>query len=104
VKAALVLTTVSDVKTARQLAHFLVKERLAACVSFRTGFVSVFRWKGKIQTARETLLLIKIPRRNYSKVVKALKARHPYELPEIILLPLERGSQEYLTWLSASTV
>jgi periplasmic divalent cation tolerance protein len=102
--AALVLTMAPDVRTARLLARNLVRKKLAACVSFGSGFTSVYRWKGRLESARETLLVIKIPRANFSKVKKALGAAHPYELPEIICLPISGGSKEYLSWLNSCGV
>ena len=98
----IVLTTVPDRRSGRRIARHLVREKLAACVSTGGFFHSVYRWKGKLEAARETLLIIKTSRRLFSKLEKALKARHPYELPEIIALPVTGGSAEYLRWIEDS--
>lgn len=100
--ACVVLTAVGDRKTADRLAKRLVSERLAACVTRVPGAFSHYRWKGKGETAREVLLLIKTQRRLWPKVRSFLKKSHPYELPEIILLPVSAVSEEYLSWLDSS--
>ena len=95
-----ILTTTPDLKSARRLARVLVQKKLAACVSLRGGFVSLYRWKGKLETSREVLLLIKTVRTKFSPVEKLIRATHPYELPEIIGLPIVKGSADYLSWLN----
>ena len=97
-----VLTTTPDLRTAKSIARTLVRKKLAACVSFGKGFESVYRWKGKIEKATETLLFIKTARSKFGPVGRAIKAAHPYELPEIIALPVIKGSSEYMTWLNES--
>jgi periplasmic divalent cation tolerance protein len=94
-----VLTTVPDRKTASSLARMLVKKKLAACVSFQSGFTSMYRWNGKIVQTNEAILIIKILPRNFRKVAKALKSQHPYKLPEIVAFPIDAATQEYLSWL-----
>jgi periplasmic divalent cation tolerance protein len=100
--AVLVLTAVPDLRTARSIARTLVRKKLAACVSLAKGFESVYRWKGRIEQAAETLLFIKTVPGRFRQLERALKAAHPYELPEIIAVPVIKGSKEYLAWLSAS--
>ena len=100
--ACLILTAVSDRREAGRLAKLLVSHKLAACVTGIPGAVSHYRWKGKTETAREVLLLIKTQRGLRGKVEGFLKKHHPYELPEILALPVSAGSKEYLTWLSSS--
>ena len=97
--ALLVLTTAPDPKTARAIARRLVSGRLAACVSVKDGFISYYRWKGKIEKAGESLLFIKTSKGRYAGLEKALKFSHPYQVPEIISFPVWRGSSEYLSWL-----
>lgn len=97
-----VLTTAPDAKTARSLAKRLVADRSAACVSIKDGFVSYYRWKGKLTKAGESLLLIKTEKSKFARVKQTLLAEHPYENPEIISLPVVQGSQKYLSWLSDS--
>ena len=100
--AILILTTMPDLKTAKAAARSLVAARLAACVSTREGWESYYRWKGRTERARETLVLIKTLRKKFDAVKKFLKKIHPYEVPEIISVPVSRGSVEYLSWLRQS--
>ena len=100
--AILILTTAPDLKTARVLAKFLVQKKLAACVSFKEGFASFYRWKGKVETARETVLLIKSSQAKFAKIEQIIHRVHPYEVPELIAVPVSRGSSEYLSWLTQS--
>jgi len=97
----LVLTAVPDRRSADVLAAQLVKRRLAACVSAVPGVRSVYRWKGKIERSGERLLLIKTTPGRYPKILEFLSRMHPYELPEIIALPVKKGSKPYLDWVSA---
>lgn len=101
--AVLVLTTVPDAASARLLARSLVQRRLAACVTVKPGAVSYYRWKGKLERAKETLLFIKSVQRNFSGIRKHLEANHPYELPEIIAVPVVKGSKKYLAWVRENT-
>lgn len=96
----LVLTTCPDAKTARRLARALVSERLAACVNIVPIEQSVYRWKGRIESARERLLVVKSERRAYAAIERAVRALHPYELPEIIAVPIVAGFGPYLAWIS----
>ena len=98
----MVLTTCPDDTVATRLARDLVEAGLAACVS-RVGPVhSTFRWQGAIQDEPEVLLVIKTVSARYLELEMRLKSLHPYDVPEIIALPLIRGSTEYLDWLSAA--
>ena len=98
----IVLTTVPDCRLGQKIARYLVREKLAACVSVGGGVHSVYRWKGKIEAASEALLIIKTSRGLFPKLEKALKAKHPYESPEIIGLPVVCGSARYLKWIKDS--
>jgi periplasmic divalent cation tolerance protein len=100
--AVLILTAVPDLRTARSIARTLVRKKLAACVSYAKGYESVYRWKGKTGRAAEALLFIKTARSKFGQVERALKSAHPYELPEIIAIPVVRGSKDYLSWLNDS--
>ena len=82
------------------LARFLVEEHLAACVNILPGLTSVYPWEGKIETGSEALLLIKTERMLYQKLEAELRERHPYELPELIVIDIERGLPDYLNWIS----
>ena len=94
-----VLCTVPDLKTARRLAKSLLRKRLAACISMKGGFLSSYWWKGRFETSSEVLLFIKTTERKFSQIEKWIRATHPYELPEVIALPIVKGSADYLSWL-----
>ena len=100
-----VLVTCGSAKEARQIARSLVEQRLAACVNIlEFPILSVYRWKGKVETAPELLLIIKSSRKQFAALQRAVKKLHSYDLPEIIALPIERGSREYLAWIGESLV
>jgi periplasmic divalent cation tolerance protein len=100
----IVMTHLPDAATAEALASALVETRLAACASFTlAGVQSVYRWQGKIETANEVTLTIKTAQRHYVALEAAIRAAHPYELPEIIALPVVAGHSPYLQWILAET-
>ncbi len=101
--ALLVLTNLPDRPAAEKLAVALVQERVAACVNILAPCASVYRWKGVVQHDEEHPLLIKTTREAYAALEAAIRARHPYELPEIVAVPIERGLPAYLDWLAAET-
>lgn len=101
--ALLVLCTCPDEDSARTLSDSLVQEKLAACVSIVNPISSIFTWQGRIDTEQESLLLIKTTETAYSALEQAIKQRHPYEVPEIIAIPVQRGSAEYLNWIRENT-
>ena len=100
--ALVVITTTETEEDAERLAHLLVERELAACVQVLPQITSVYRWQGKVERAGETLLLIKTTRQAYPRLESAIKENHTYQTPEIIALPVEAGSIEYLDWLNAS--
>lgn len=102
-EALLVLTSLPDPQSAERLAQALVGERLAACVNILAPCASVYRWQGEIETAQETPLLIKTSRSQYGKLEQAIRAEHPYELPEIVAVTIEAGLPAYLAWVAAET-
>jgi periplasmic divalent cation tolerance protein len=99
----LVLTNLPDEASAHALASTLVGENLAACVNILAPCRSVYRWQGGIESATEVPLLIKTTTARYPALEAAIRAAHPYELPEIIGLPVERGLPEYLSWVAGET-
>jgi periplasmic divalent cation tolerance protein len=96
-----VATTVSTEEEARAIASLLVEQRLAACVQVIGPITSHYRWQGKIETAEEYLCLAKSRAALFPEIEMAIKAIHPYEIAEIIALPVIAGSKEYLAWLAA---
>ncbi len=99
----LVLTNVPDRAAAERLADLLVEQRLAACVNILAPCRSVYRWKGDVQHDEEHPMLMKTTADRYPALEQALRAAHPYELPEIIAVSVERGLPAYLDWVAAET-
>lgn len=97
----LIYCTCPDMETAERIAGHLITEKLAACVNILPGVHSVYAWQGQIEAAREHLLLIKSPQARYDAIEAAIKTLHPYQLPEIIAVAIERGSAEYLNWIDS---
>jgi periplasmic divalent cation tolerance protein len=97
--ALVVLTTLEKQEDGERLAGFLVEGELAACVQILPPMISVYRWQGAVEKASEILLLIKTTRAAYPRLETVIKEHHPYQTPEIIALPVEAGSAEYLSWL-----
>lgn len=96
----LVLTTCPNRRAADRIARALVAERLAACVNIVPIARSVYRWRGRIESAPEFLLIVKSLKRAYGRLEKRLRALHPYELPEVIAVPIADGSHPYLAWIA----
>jgi periplasmic divalent cation tolerance protein len=98
-----VLVACDSAKGARRIARALVEQRLAACVNILEVPVhSIFRWKEKVESAREFVLVIKSSRKRFAALEIGIKKLHSYEVPEIIALSIERGSRNYLAWLTES--
>lgn len=99
----LVFSNMPDEPAAQQLARHLVDSRLAACVSVLAPCASTYRWRGAVEQATEVPVVIKTTAQLYPELEAALRARHPYELPEIVAVPLARGLPAYLEWVAAET-
>ena len=99
----LVLTNLPDRAAAEKLADAIVAKNLAACVNILAPCRSVYRWKGAVQHDEEQPVLIKTTRERYAALESEMRALHPYELPEIIAVPIERGLPAYLDWVAAET-
>lgn len=97
----IVMTNLPDRASASRLATLLVEQRHAACVNILAECTSVYRWQGKIETATEVPLLVKTSVAAYSRVEDIIRANHPYELPEIVGIPVGHGLSFYLEWVSA---
>ena len=98
----LILTTVAKRRDAMRIARVLIGDRLAACVSVVPGVRSIYRWKGKVCDDAELLLVIKTRKNLYKRLAARLKAIHPYTTPEILRVPVNEGSPEYLRWLDGA--
>jgi periplasmic divalent cation tolerance protein len=90
-------------EVALAIANAVVEARLAACVNVVPGVTSVYRWQDQVQQDEEVLLVIKTPAGRYAELEAALRERHPYELPEVIAVPVAMGSPAYLQWLTDVT-
>lgn len=93
------LTTCPDETTARQIAEALIEEGLATCINRIAGVQSSYVWDGQLQDGTETLLLIKTTAPRAAELEARLKALHPYELPEWLVLPVASGNEAYLAWV-----
>lgn len=98
-QAVLVLTTLGADVDASALARTLVDERLAACVNVLPPMISLYRWKGAVEQDREQQLIIKTAAERVPALEARLRALHPYEVPEFLVIPLAGGSHAYLSWL-----
>lgn len=99
----LVHTTLPDEAAARALAHTLVESRVAACVSIGAPVESLYHWQGTLESAREIPLTVKTRADCYADVARAIRGLHPYELPEILAVPILDGNADYLAWIDAQT-
>lgn len=98
-KYRLVISTCPDMETAERLANILVVERLAACVNILPGARSVYEWQGQVEIENEHLLIIKSRSDRLARLEERLQEEHPYELPELIAVPIEEGLVPYLSWI-----
>jgi periplasmic divalent cation tolerance protein len=101
--AILILTQMPDRASAQSLARSLVEARLAACVSIGTPVESLYHWRGQIETTQEFTVAVKTRSERYAAVEAAIRAWHPYELPEIIAVPVVDGLAPYLDWIARET-
>jgi periplasmic divalent cation tolerance protein len=101
-KFAVALVTAPDLKTARRLAKIALSARLIACANLVPKIESHYRWRGKIESDVEVLLILKTQKSKLAALEKLVLAQHPYDTPEFIVLPLSAGTKRYLDWLAAS--
>jgi periplasmic divalent cation tolerance protein len=102
-KFAIVLVTAPDLKTARALAKAALSARLIACANLVSKIESHYRWQGKIESGAEVLLILKTQKSKLAALEQLVLARHPYDTPEFLVLPLSAGSKKYLDWLAQNT-
>jgi len=95
-----VITAVETKASAQAIAHAVVEKRLAGCVQIVGPITSVYRWRGKVETAEEWLCAIKSRETLYEEIEREILETHPYETPEILAMPVTAGSSRYLEWLS----
>jgi periplasmic divalent cation tolerance protein len=101
--AAVVFVTVPDARVARRMSDTLVGERLAACVTIVPGAISTYRWKGKVERARERMLMIKTRSALVKRVEGRVRELHPHEVPEILAIRVAYGEPKYLRWIHKTT-
>ncbi len=101
-KPFVVLVTTPDRRTSEKISKGLVHGKLAACVNILPGLRSRYRWKGKVETAREELLLIKTNQPKLSRLIQWVRKNHPYTVCEVVALPIAKGSKPYLDWIDES--
>jgi periplasmic divalent cation tolerance protein len=101
--ALVILCTCPNADSAARLAHGIVQAGLAACVNVQSAIRSIYRWQGKVQDEAEALMIIKTTWVRYPELEAWLRDNHPYELPEVLALPVVAGSEPYLAWLTAET-
>jgi periplasmic divalent cation tolerance protein len=94
-----VLVTAPTAEKAAEIARVLVEEKLAACGNVLPGIRSIYRWQGEICDDAEALLLLKVPRKRLQELADRVVKLHPYELPEVIGLPIEGGNEKYIDWI-----
>ncbi len=94
-----ILCTCPDHKSAEKLARGLVEGRLAACINLVPGLTSIYPWRGKIERDSEVLMVIKSRRDRYRDIEQFILKNHPYEIPELVALPVVSGSEGYLHWV-----
>ena len=97
-----VLCTFPDEEKARQIGAVLVEKQVAACMNVVPGLRSIYRWEGKVQDEAEALGVIKTTPERYAALEELLCELHPYEVPEVLALPVERGAEAYLQWVGES--
>jgi periplasmic divalent cation tolerance protein len=102
-RAMLVLVTAPTAEKAAELARTLVLERLAACGNVVPGLRSIYRWEGAVQDEPEALLLLKTTADRFEQLRDRVLALHPYQVPEVVALPVEAGSRAYLEWIAKET-
>lgn len=100
---AVVYTTIDNIQDARKIAHTLVEEQLVACVNIIPEIESVYSWQGKIEEETEIILIAKTTDENVKKTIQRIKTLHSYEIPDIIVIPIIGGLQDYLDYITSQT-
>ena len=98
-----VLVTCGSIAEARRIGRAVVERKLAACANIVSGVESIYRWKGKVERAREVLVIMKITATRLRELEREVKRLHSYDVPEFIALPIVAGSQEYLRWIGENS-
>jgi len=99
-----VFTTMDKEEDARRMGGLMVEKGLAACVQIVGPISSIYRWKGKVEEAKEWICILKSRRSLFQKLEEAIRSFHPYEVPEIVSLTIDSGSRDYLNWIHEETI
>jgi periplasmic divalent cation tolerance protein len=99
----LVLSTVPDLEVGERLVRQLVEERLIACGNLAPGLLSIFRWEGALCREAEVLVIMKTTRARHEELFRRISELHPYEVPEVLALPVQAGLQAYCAWVAGAT-
>lgn len=97
----IILCTCPDRESAEKIARQLINDKIAACINILPGITSIYTWQGNIETEQEHLLLIKTRKDRFQAIEKSIQTSHPYEIPEIIAIPVENGLAEYMQWIES---
>ena len=100
---AAIYSTIDDIKDARRIAKILVEEQIVACVNIIPNVESYYKWKGKTENENEIIIIAKTTDENIKKTLQRIKTLHPYELPDIVVLPIIGGIKEYLDYIKNET-
>lgn len=99
-----ILMTTPKKQEAEKIANSLLEKKLAACIQIIGPIISIYKWKGKKEKTKEWICFIKSPQKNYPKIEKLIKQKHPYKTPEIISMPIIKGNKNYLNWIDTETL
>jgi periplasmic divalent cation tolerance protein len=97
---SVIYTTINNIQDARKIAHMIVEEQLVACVNIIPNVESIYRWKGKIEEENEYIIIAKTTEENIKKTIRRIEQIHPYEIPDIIVLSVTDGLQDYLDYVA----
>jgi len=100
---AVIYSTIDDIQDARRIATTLIEEQLVACVNIIPDVESIYKWKGKIENADEIVMIAKTTDQNVKKTIERLKDLHPYDVPDIIVIPIVGGLKDYLDYINNET-
>ena len=103
-RALLVVTTLGSASDARAFVRSLVEDHLIACGTLLPGAASIYRWEGALMEEEEVVVLLKTDLSKWSDLAAAVRDRHPYQVPELLALPVDRGLDKYLSWLTSEVV
>ena len=100
---AIVYSTIDNIQDAKRIANDLVENKLVACVNILPKIESIYRWKGKVEESKECVIIAKTVDKNVKSVISKIKELHPYELPDIVVIPIIGGLKEYLGYIASET-